>query len=101
MLKAPSAWELDPLEAATRQFMSTGGYTDQQEGMRFIAKLENCRRVAAGYGNGGSASGSSFTNATGITNATGFSEPVVSPTGNQITVLAARPPMLALMRMLA
>ena len=66
MLKAPSAWQLDSLEAATRQYMSTAGYADQQDGMQFLEKLANCRQVAAGYGNtggainGGSASKSNF-----------------------------------------
>ena len=60
MLKAPSAWQLDPLEAATRQFMSTANYTDQQAGTQFLAKLANCRRVAAGYGSGTSSFGGNY-----------------------------------------
>ena len=62
MLKAPSAWQLDPLEAATRQYMSTGGYAEQQAGTRFLAKLANCRRVAAGYGGSGTPNGSGLSN---------------------------------------
>jgi len=69
-LTPPSAWQLAPLEAATRQHMSmTANYAEQQAGTKFLAKLENCRRVAAGYGNGGgTATGSGFTNASGSSN---------------------------------
>lgn len=69
MLKAPSAWQLAPLEAATRQLMSTtANYAEQQAGTKFLAKLENCRRVAEGYGNGGSSS-----NRSGLSNASSSS----------------------------
>ena len=68
MLKAPSAWQLEPLEAATRQYMSTGSFSDQQAGTQFLAKLENCRRVAAGYGRSNPSSGSGFSNANGLSN---------------------------------
>ena len=75
MLKAPSAWQLAPLEAATRQFISTAGsFAEQQAGTQFLTKLENCRRVAAGYGNAGNTpNGSGFSNPSGVANANGFS----------------------------
>ena len=52
MLKDPSEWQLAPLEAATRQYISTGNYTEKQAGNQFLAKLANCRQVAARYNNG-------------------------------------------------
>ena len=66
MLKAPSQWQLAPLETATRQYMTSANYTQQQAAQQFLTKLANCRQVAAGYGGG---SGTRPTNATG----TGFS----------------------------
>ena len=66
MLKAPNQWQLAPLEAATRQYMTTANYTQQQAAQQFLAKLANCRQVAAGYGGG---SGTRPTNTIG----TGFS----------------------------
>ena len=72
MLKAPAEWQLDPLEAATRQYMANGTYADQQSGQQFLAKLANCRQIAAGYGGGGrggfpsgSANGNGFSNGQG------------------------------------
>ena len=66
MLKAPSQWQLAPLEAATRQYMTSANYTQQQAAQQFLTKLANCRQVAAGYGGG---SGTRPTNTIG----TGFS----------------------------
>ena len=62
MLKAPSQWQLEPLEAATRQYMSSADYTQQQAAQQFLTKLANCRQVAAGYGGG---SGTRSTNSIG------------------------------------
>ena len=78
MLKAPSAWQLAPLEAATRQYLSTtGNYGEQQAGMQFLAKLENCRRVAAGYGSAGG-----LANGSGLSNSSGFPNGNASSNGN-------------------
>ena len=73
MLKAPSQWQLAPLEAATRQYMATGTYADQQAGQQFLAKLANCRKVAAGYSGGSAPSGSGATNGNGFPNGPGNS----------------------------
>ena len=69
MLKAPSQWQLAPLEAATRQYMTSANYTQQQAAQQFLTKLANCRQVAAGYGGG---SGTRPTNAIGTSNGSGF-----------------------------
>jgi len=66
MLKPPSQWQLEPIEASTRQYMTSANLTQQQAAQQFLAKLANCRQVAAGYGGG---SGTRTTNSTG----TGFS----------------------------
>ena len=49
MLKAPSQWQLEPLETATRQYMTNADYTHQQAAQQFLNKLANCRQVATGY----------------------------------------------------
>jgi hypothetical protein len=65
MLKDPSQWRLDSIEQAAQQLAGNSAGADLVAANQFLAKVANCRRIAAGFG--GAAGSTAGTTPGGLT----------------------------------